>query len=166
MATMRVFAFFWVLLPCANAWWWTTPDSSCGTDETMYDVLGVSRDPSEQALKESYRRLAREWHPDKNLHRSEEATRRFAAVSRAYGVLSDPVQRRIYDILGDDGLQRWQDGDPSIDAETGREIVRDKRVYTNEPPPPPKGMAAPGWDSMDDFITSLFAWLERRLMGP
>ena len=132
----------------------------------IYDVLGVSRDPSEQALKESYRRLAREWHPDKNLHRSEEATRRFAAVSRAYGVLSDPVQRRIYDNLGDDGLQRWQDGDPSIDAETGREIVRDKRVYTNEPPPPPKGMAAPGWDSMDDFITSLFAWLERRLMGP
>ena len=133
----------------------------------MYETLGVPRNPTESMLKEAYRRLAREWHPDKNAHRIKEATVRFATVSRAYDVLSDPVKRRIYDRLGDDGLQRWQDGDPSIDKD-GNEIARRSAgaVYTNEPPPPRKGTAAPGWDSMDDVITDLFAWLERKLMSP
>ena len=41
-----------------------------------------------------------------------------------------------------------------------------KKVYTDAPPPPPKGAEAPGWDSLDDVITGLFAMFERAFMGP
>ena len=99
------FSLPWLLLlllpSLSRAGWWSSGGASddaasCATaggdGESMYDVLGVSRDPSARDLKEAYRQLAREWHPDKNLHRHEEATARFATVSRAYAVLTDPVQ--------------------------------------------------------------------------
>ena len=42
-----------------------------------YDVLGVNRDADDAELKRAYRKLALEWHPDKNAHRQEEAEERF-----------------------------------------------------------------------------------------
>lgn len=63
-----------------------------------YDVLGVSRDASESDIKKAYRRLARELHPDVNP--SEDAAEKFKLVTHAYDVLSDPTQRRNYDMGG------------------------------------------------------------------
>ena len=62
-----------------------------------YDVLEVSRDVSDGELKKAYRRLALEWHPDKNQHRMEEAEERFKEVRAAYETLSDPNERAWYD---------------------------------------------------------------------
>lgn len=65
-----------------------------------YDTLGVSRDATAEEIKRSYRRLARQHHPDANPD-DPRAAERFRAVSEAYEVLSDPAKRRNYDMFGD-----------------------------------------------------------------
>lgn len=65
-------------------------------DKDFYAVLGVSKDVSEADLKKTYRRLAREFHPDQ--HPGDAAAEaRFKEISEAYSVLSDPKQRSEYD---------------------------------------------------------------------
>jgi molecular chaperone DnaJ len=68
-----------------------------------YEVLGVSRDASETEIKKSFRRLARELHPDVN--REPDAEDRFKEAAEAYEVLSDPERRRTYDAYGHEGLR-------------------------------------------------------------
>ena len=67
-----------------------------------YEVLGVGREASAQDLKKAYRRLAMEFHPDRNS--SPDAADRFKEVNRAYEVLSDPEKRGIYDRFGHAGV--------------------------------------------------------------
>jgi molecular chaperone DnaJ len=64
-----------------------------------YEVLGVERSADEQALKTAYRKLAHQYHPDKNPG-DRAAEERFKEVSEAYGVLSDPDKRARYDRFG------------------------------------------------------------------
>ncbi|MDP9433205.1 MAG: molecular chaperone DnaJ [Actinomycetota bacterium] len=64
-----------------------------------YAVLGVGRDANPEDIKRSYRRLARELHPDVN--RAPDAQERFKEVTAAYEVLSDPQKRQIFDLGGD-----------------------------------------------------------------
>jgi molecular chaperone DnaJ len=68
----------------------------------LYDVLGVSRDASQEEIKRAYRRLAREHHPDVN--RDPDAEHRFKEIGVAYETLSDPSKRRQYDMFGGQGL--------------------------------------------------------------
>ena len=63
-----------------------------------YDVLGVSRDASEDQIKKAYRKLARELHPDVNPE--PKAQEKFKLVTHAYEVLIDVEQRRNYDMGG------------------------------------------------------------------
>src|SRR5919106_6279522 len=71
-------------------------------DRNLYDVLGVSRDATQDDIRKAYRRLAREHHPDVN--RDPEAERRFKEINLAYETLSDPAKRRQYDLFGGAGL--------------------------------------------------------------
>ncbi len=65
-------------------------------DKDFYKVLGVSKDVSESELKKTYRKLARQFHPDSNAGDAK-AEARFKEISEAYSVLSDPEQRTEYD---------------------------------------------------------------------
>ncbi|KAL0624896.1 DnaJ-like protein subfamily B member 3 [Plecturocebus cupreus] len=62
-----------------------------------YEVLGVPRQASTEAIKKAYRKLALKWHPDKNPQNKEEAERRFKQVAEAYEVLSNAKKRDVYD---------------------------------------------------------------------
>lgn len=68
-------------------------------------MLGVPRDAGEAKIKRAYRKLSVKYHPDKNPG-DEEAKEKFQEVARAYEVLSDPDSRHIYDIEGEEGLER------------------------------------------------------------
>jgi curved DNA-binding protein len=68
-----------------------------------YGILGVSRSASTEELQQSYRRLARRYHPDVN--RDPGAEERFKEINEAYSVLSDPQTRRRYDRFGPDFRQ-------------------------------------------------------------
>jgi molecular chaperone DnaJ len=69
-----------------------------------YEVLGVSRDADEGAIKKAFRRLARELHPDVN-SQDPQAEEKFKEAAEAYEVLSDPDRRATYDRYGHDGLR-------------------------------------------------------------
>ncbi|MCX8111907.1 MAG: molecular chaperone DnaJ [Bacteroidia bacterium] len=64
-----------------------------------YKILGVSREADAETIKKAYRRLALEYHPDRNPN-NKEAEERFKEISEAYEVLSDPEKRRQYDLFG------------------------------------------------------------------
>jgi molecular chaperone DnaJ len=68
-----------------------------------YEILGVSRGASLEEIKKAYRRLALQYHPDRNP--AADATEKFKEASEAFDVLGDPGKRRIYDAYGHEGLQ-------------------------------------------------------------
>lgn len=69
-----------------------------------YEVLSVTREASPEEIKKAYRALAREWHPDANPHRRDEAEAKIKEINFAYGVLSDSEKRARYDRFGADGV--------------------------------------------------------------
>ena len=75
------------------------------TKRDCYEVLGVGRDADDAELKKSFRKLARELHPDVNNH-DPDAEEKFKEAAEAYEILSDPERRQVYDRYGHDGLRR------------------------------------------------------------
>jgi curved DNA-binding protein CbpA len=64
---------------------------------TLYDLLGIRGDASDEELKRAYRRAAMKAHPDRNVGREASAHSQFQEIKEAYTILSDPEQRRVYD---------------------------------------------------------------------
>jgi len=84
--------------------------------QDYYDTLGVPRTATRELIQNSYRKLARKYHPDVN--KSKDAEEKFKQINEAYEVLRDPEKRRRYDQLGTE----WHAGDdfsppPGWDAE-------------------------------------------------
>jgi len=68
-----------------------------------YEVLGVSRSATEEEIKKSYRRMALQFHPDRNPG-NKEAEEKFKEAAEAYEILMDEEKRAIYDRYGHEGL--------------------------------------------------------------
>lgn len=68
-----------------------------------YEILGVSRNADDRALKKAYRKMSLKYHPDRN--KEKDAQERFVEISNAYEVLSDKKKREIYDLYGEEGLK-------------------------------------------------------------
>lgn len=67
-----------------------------------YEVLGVGRDADPKAVKDAFRQLALQYHPDRN--KEEGAEERFKEIAEAYAILSDPKKRADYDARGFAGV--------------------------------------------------------------
>ena len=74
------------------------------TKVDFYEVLQVTREANDQELKASYRKLAMQFHPDRNPN-NPEAEEKFKECSEAYAVLSDPEKRAAYDRYGHAAFQ-------------------------------------------------------------
>jgi molecular chaperone DnaJ len=69
-----------------------------------YEILGIPRDATKEEAKDAYRRLALQYHPDRN--KSPDAEEMFKEISEAYAVLSDDERRREYDEFGHPGIDQ------------------------------------------------------------
>jgi molecular chaperone DnaJ len=76
-----------------------------------YSLLGVSRNASDKEIKQAYRRLARQYHPDVNPG-NKIAEEKFKAINQANDILSDPEKRKKYDKYG----ENWEHGDQYAEA--------------------------------------------------
>jgi molecular chaperone DnaJ len=68
----------------------------------LYNTLGIDRNADQDTIKKAYRKLAAQFHPDKN--KAPDAENKFKEINNAYEVLSDPEKKEKYDQFGVDGL--------------------------------------------------------------
>ena len=84
-----------------------------------YKILGVAKSASAEEIKKAYRKLALQYHPDRNKG-DKAAEDRFKEISEAYAVLSDSEKRKQYDMFGADGFQqRYTQDDIFRDVDFG-----------------------------------------------
>ena len=87
-------------------------------EKDYYEVLGVQKGATKDQIKDAYRKLALQFHPDRN--KSPEAEARFKEISEAYAVLSDDEKRKQYDSYGREGVyQRYSQEDIFRGADFG-----------------------------------------------
>ena len=131
-----------------------------------YEILGVSPDADEKTIKQAYRKLARQYHPDVNPG-NKEAEEKFKTINEAYQALSNSEQRKKYDELRSQ-YQRWQQSgrqprdfnwqnwtaQPGQNANVQYETVDDlEDLFGNESP-------------FSDFFTSIFGQARGRQARP
>ena len=81
-----------------------------------YRTLEVGREATQQEIRQAYRRLARQYHPDVNSG-EKDTEEKFKEINEAYGVLSDPEKRRLYDKYGDN----WEHSEQIEEAARARQ---------------------------------------------
>src|ERR1700704_3323776 len=92
--------------------------------KTLYDTLGVAKGASQDEIKKAYRKLARQYHPDKNPG-DKEAEDRFKEVQGAYDVLSDEEKRKQYDRFGATNGRPGPGGGQNVNFDFGNFDVGD-----------------------------------------
>lgn len=98
---------------------------------TIYATLGVQPDATLDEIKRAYRRAAMKWHPDRNPGREAEAYAAFQEIREAYAILSDAEQRRVYDEVFAQEMQRWQAEREAHEAQE-REAQRERERLAQE----------------------------------
>jgi len=73
-------------------------------EKDYYEILGIGRSAEPEEIKKAYRKLAMQYHPDKNPG-DKTAEEKFKEIGEAYAVLSDPQKRRQYDQFGRSGMR-------------------------------------------------------------
>src|SRR5262245_16448831 len=109
-----------------------------------YETLGLSRQATDEQIRNAYRKLARKHHPDVNPG-NKEAEEKFKEINEAYSVLSDPTKRKQYDELG----QNWKAG---ADFRPPPDWSRDVRVDFGN---------LGGYGNFSDFFESMFGSARR-----
>ena len=69
-------------------------------NKDYYEILGVSRDATQTAIKKAYQKLAMQYHPDRNQGKEKWANEKFKEINEAFGILGDPEKRKQYDQFG------------------------------------------------------------------
>lgn len=118
-----------------------------------YKILGVDRNANEDVIKRAYRKLAKQYHPDRNPgdKKSEDT---FKEINEAYEVLSDPAKRSRYDQLGE-SYSRWQ----QRGAQPGGFNWDDWATYA------PGGGMSGDYGSLDEILGGSFSEFFRRIFG-
>ena len=98
---------------------------------TIYATLGVQPDATLDEIKRAYRRAAMKWHPDRNPGREAEAYAAFQEIREAYAILSDTEQRRVYDEVFAQEMQRWQ-AEQEVHEAQEREAQRERERLAQE----------------------------------
>lgn len=98
---------------------------------TIYATLGVQPDATLDEIKRAYRRAAMKWHHDRNPGREAEAYAAFQEIREAYAILSDAEQRRVYDKVFAQEMQRWQAERDAQEAQE-REAQRERERLAQE----------------------------------
>jgi curved DNA-binding protein len=119
-----------------------------------YAALGVAPEADDQAIKQAYRKLARQYHPDVNPG-DKQAEERFKEINEAYQALSDPERRRKYDELREQ-YQQWQQRGGRGDFNWGQwQAAPSEQVYSNLSPEDLEDLF--GADSpFSDFFSSIY----------
>jgi curved DNA-binding protein len=113
-----------------------------------YQVLGLTKDASEDDIKKAYRKLARKYHPDLNPN-DQEATKKFQQVNEANEVLSDPEKRKKYDQYG----EHWEHADQFEEARRAQQSSRPGGSSTGGGDWSAEGFNG---DNFSDFFQSMF----------
>ncbi len=92
-------------------------------EKTLYDLLGVEENASQEELKKAYRKLAFKYHPDRNQGNSS-AAEMFKKINQAYNILKDPQKREEYDQWGDAVLRAG-----GLEFEIKRQLEKIQRAF-------------------------------------
>jgi curved DNA-binding protein len=93
-----------------------------------YEILGVQRDATADQLKKAYRKLAKQWHPDRNLNNKDASETKFKEISEAYAVLSDKDKRAKYDRFGHDKFHQAYSNEDIFSGANFQDILRDMGI--------------------------------------
>jgi len=94
-----------------------------------YEILGVSKSATSDEIRNSFRKLAFKYHPDKNIGNEKQAEEKFKEINEAYAVLSDEEKRRRYDLGGSASFEQGFSGFDQSDV--FRDIFNNQNSYSD-----------------------------------
>lgn len=122
--------------------------------ETMYTILGVKKEAAPDEIKQAFRRMALQWHPDHN--REPDANERFMMIKGAFDLLSNPTKRARYDI----GIKLQAEQERQLRAQEKREAKELLASNTQYRAPLKCGLVmVEGIEKLGRLeVTKIFAW--------
>jgi thiol-disulfide isomerase/thioredoxin len=99
-----------------------------------YSVLGIGFDAEPQQIKQAYRKLSLKWHPDSTKEDKDIAHKKFIEIGEAYGVLSNPKKKAVYDQYGKEGLDRGMAEEQSEPASSKTEAHASNDLFGENVP--------------------------------